>query len=400
MIGFVVIAVIVVIVDTAVLLRSPRMDSHWLRDFPLIDAANSPYVSVSGRFVVDGPALLFDWSGVEVTASLQGSLFGIVLSDVGNHYDVIVDGGSPRILATTGESQATYILSSGSDDDGIHSVVLIKRTEGVAQPSTRGAVVLHGFKASGGWGPPLWFGANLSTTELAEVDLAKQQHQRRLLFIGDSMTCGLGSLGQDGCDLHDPAMESAPAAFAAQTASAFGAERQLICVSGHGVLRNYGEPRELWGKETVPTLWRLLLGTRIDAGVVEVVPPASASSSWVPHAVVIHLGTNDFLTPGGPSRVEFSAAYHDLIRQVRHVFGVSVPMILACGPMCIHCPVCGYVQEVAQAAGAYFVDLRFEMSSAETGCWAHPSVLGHQRMTATMLPILAKATSWQTLQSR
>lgn len=337
-----------------------------------VRATERDSVRVMGRFLVSSDdTILFDWSAVTVTASLHGSEFSVVLSDRGNLYNVSVDGMAHGILSTTSKPNASYLLASGLAPDN-HIIKLIKRTEGGGGiHATRGAVELHGFVASGRGGP------------------LPRCRGRRLLFIGDSISCGYGALGTRGCQ--NPELESATVAFSARTAAALEAEYHLLCYSGKGLVRNFGQRRAEWHHQTMPTIWQRTLASRVG-------DPWNVSS-WVPHAIVIHLGTNDYNNHEGPSHREFVTTYRHFISEVRKDLGM-VPVVLACGPMCRNCPVCDYVAAVAAGGHSIsFADLRIDESNTSIACWGHPSAAGHQHMSEILVPLVAAAAGWQAPDS-
>lgn len=343
----------------------------------LVPASDTASVRVTGQFsrTTDG-AILFDWPSVTLTASLRGTELAVVLSDTGNFYDVSIDEIPGSVLATTNRSEASYTLASGLAPS-IHTVVLVKRTEG-ASPSmaaTLGVVTLHGFTADGPGAqlpPPL---------------------SRRLLFLGDSISCGYGALGSGSCDAKRPELESSSVAFAARTAQSLQAEYHLLCASGKGVVRNYGGSRADWHRSTLPVMWRRALGSDPDSGDWN-------ATSWTPHAIVVHLGTNDFSTPGAPSHSEFAESYRSFLSEVRRAHG-GVPAVLACGPLCSRCPLCDYVEAISRSeASLAFADLRLQLSSPERGCDGHPSAAGAGRMAEVLAPVVAAAAGWPVPVSR
>jgi len=342
-----------------------------------MDGLNNSRVRVVGRYVSTSPGTVrFDWPGIAVVASLRGSRLSVVLGGTGNLYKVIIDGVEQKALLTKEASNQSYVLSPKLSD-GDHVVMLIKRTEGM-KPG--GLSELHGFTADG-------FGRLLPPPKA-----------RRLLFVGDSICCGMGALGKVGCDLHSSRLEDATTSFAVQTAVALDAEYQLACASGKGMLRNYGQQRGQWYRETMPDLWRRRLVNDATSG------NWTFDNHWRPDVIVVHLGTNDFVTAGGPQQAEFALTYRRFLADVQSAVakdGTPVPAVLACGPMCAACDLCRYVQGVAEEKPFLsFADLRFQMSPAETGCSGHPSALGHKRAAASLIPVVAAAAGWTVPENR
>jgi hypothetical protein len=83
-------------------------------------------------------------------------------------------------------------------------------------------------------------------------------------------------------------------------------------------------------------------------------------SQWVPDAVLINLGTNDYSTQPYPPQDVFVSGYQKFISFIQSRYltiNPNLQFFLACGPM-IGNPCCQYVQQVAKLEGATYVDLQ------------------------------------------
>ena len=89
----------------------------------------SPAIHYLGRFDTRDPAgPRFAWPGSAIAATFRGTGIQVTLSDTGtNYFVVVVDGGAPKALATSGDDK-TYTLASNLAN-GQHTVMLTKRTE-------------------------------------------------------------------------------------------------------------------------------------------------------------------------------------------------------------------------------------------------------------------------------
>ena len=142
------------------------------------------------------------------------------------------------------------------------------------------------------------------TGELQTVPAA----ERRIEFIGDSLTCGLGSEDSGGTIQDRCKTEDGANTYAALTARAVGADYQVVSVSGWGVAAGADDKN-----------WRI---SRIyeKASYRRDSEKPWDFSGWRPDLVVINLGSNDdnFRRRGGSlTDEEFIAGVRELIAQVQ-----------------------------------------------------------------------------------
>jgi lysophospholipase L1-like esterase len=275
-------------------------------------SARSPLIAYSGRVdcaAEGGPLLGF--VGASVRLRFVGSGLDLLLKDFGrgtpqttNYYDVTLDGGTPRLLEVSPERER-YELFSGLPE-GPHTVEVFKRGE--AAP---GGVA--------GAGKAQLLGFVLRGSHLLPVDLPA----RKLEFVGDSITCGYGNeLETDTPDLaHYTSLRSnGHKAYGAITAGLLGARYSAVAYSGRGMARNYaGAPGAL-----LPELY---------SSSVPEEPSAApwAPAAYVPDAVIVNLGTNDFSTPG-VERAQFVRRYTEFLARLRGYYPQAL-LVAALGPM-------------------------------------------------------------------
>merc|ERR1712107_722034 len=95
------------------------------------------------------------------------------------------------------------------------------------------------------------------------------------------------------------------------------AECSTIGWSGMGLIRNC-----CGGETFMPDVWNRTVAT--DGSL------AWNFSSWVPDALVVNLGTNDWTDGATPA---FVTAYEELVQLASSVYGPGLNVFLACGPM-------------------------------------------------------------------
>jgi lysophospholipase L1-like esterase len=218
----------------------------------------------------------------------------------------------------------------------------------------------------------------------------------RIEVIGDSISCGYGVLGADAHCPFTYATERATATYGAHLGRALDADVTTVCWSGRGVLRNYDGSTT----GTMPELFERTL-------------PADPPVPWAfaaappPDAIVVNLGTNDFL--GGAGRpldlLGFEDAYVRFLRRVRDLYPKAF-VVVTTSPMLRAEPSPsgkGTVQDVARVSLEHVVarrtsegDRRIELiphdpetaHAVHWGCDSHPDGEMNRRMAARLEPLI------------
>ena len=246
---------------------------------------SSPLIQYSGRFDFSNPAApRFDWSGCSITVAFKGTSVGLLLEDGKNNYDVYLDN-KPVTVWVTQPSQTAYTLEGLSQ--GEHLLRVVKRTEAL-------------------WGVTTFKGVLLK--DKGEILKAPDAPAHRIEIIGDSYVCGYGSESTTvKCEDLRP-YENVEKAFGALVAKEFNAEYHVVAYSGKGIVRNYGDKAQRSPDPFPPLYDRTLCGDE---------KLAWDFKQWVPHAVIIHLGTNDHSTEPHPDPKDFTHGYVDLLKHMR-----------------------------------------------------------------------------------
>ena len=326
---------------------------------------DSPLIRYSGRVLMNKPqGAIFDWPGVSIEVSVKGPEAGFLLDGGHNNLQVKVDG----IPVTTWVCQASlapYWVRGLSP--GWHQLEIVKRTEGQ-------------------FGPMIFKGMMLGAKGVAREPAPAPK--RRIEIIGDSWVCGYGD---EGTTLHCAELrpyENADRAFGALTARALDAEYHLTAFSGRGVMRNYGEPAV---RSKNP------FGALFNRTLVESLDFPWNFSQWVPDAVVIHLGLNDFSTPPHPDPQTYIENYRRLLQQVRSVYPRAWIICFATTGWPYFSPLIKEASESFNREGdrkVLFVGYpSFPLS--DLGCDYHPKVVVHQRLADLLVPILRQCLGWK-----
>jgi lysophospholipase L1-like esterase len=331
--------------------------------------ADHPLIRYTGRFDFSDPRRpRYDWPAVTIEAVFEGSSIAALLDDGGNSYDVTIDGRTSVLRTQPGQTR--YLLADNLSR-GKHSLRLVKRTETF-------------------YGTPQFLGFELDEgRELLPLPPAKP---RRIEFVGDSITAGYGVEGNSPTCIFSPETENAALTYAAQTADLLNAAYTIAAVSGVGVVRNYNSDGAM-SAGTMLTYYGRTVANDLEEDW--------DFGQWVPDAVVINLGTNDYSTTPHPAGEVFLQGYTNLIVKVRekypdtHIFAVAGPLMVGPAEETIRSVVM-QMNEVLDDDGVHYVqiDNTLELSAVDFGCDWHPNVSGQAKIAAQLAPAIAEVMNW------
>ena len=186
------------------------------QEFPASDSR----ITWVGRTAARGADVSFDWSGVYALVQFRGDTLRLRASDTGKDYfNVWYDRDAMTALPDTtfclSSKDTTLTLFAGAP--GEHRLIVQKRTEG-----EQGCATFHAFCAD-------------------SLGQARPVRERVIEFVGDSYTCGYGTLSDSARDPFTPETEDCNRTYAAVIARHFGADFWLVAHSGMGIARNYGD---------------------------------------------------------------------------------------------------------------------------------------------------------------
>lgn len=350
-------------------------------------AASDPGIRYVGRFDFDDPeAPRMMFPAVTVETEFEGDAIDLRLKEGApgtastntEYYAVTIDGGEPVKLQTC-PAQEIYPLARALGS-GTHRVRISKRTEGSV-----GSALFLGFRVR----------------EAGTLHLPKAP-ERRVEFVGDSITCGYGNeVSTTDPDSYSftSTNENALLAYGAVAAAELGADYVAVAASGRGMVRNYSGGSGLHAPE-----------------FYELAGPDSGAVAWdhtlySPDVVVVNLGTNDFSIGLEADEVvtmreEYRATYTKFLSRLR-VLHPKATLIAVVGPMISDSYPPGYqawtsiradVQEVVQS----FVDdgdskvLYFALSpqSSPYGEDWHPTLATHQKMADALSAFIKEELGW------
>lgn len=330
--------------------------------------ADDERIRYIGRFDFQDPQKpAFDWSASAIEFAFSGTSLTIDLEDGRNSYNVTVDDRCQVLETEIGVGR--YLIAEDLEP-GSHLFRLTKRTEAYV-----GAAVFGGMQITGG-----------------DLEQPPPGAERRLEFIGDSITTGYGNEGQSPDCWFTPQTQNAEKSYAALTAEELGAEYALIALSGLGVVRNLREETAA-SPETAISFVERTLG--LNPFVIW------QADRTIPDAVVINLGTNDYSSVPFPSDDEFIEAYVELLQLVRTrypqalIVAVAGPLMLEPAPRVIESAVERFRAANDDGLLKYvLIKDNLERSAEDFGCDWHPNVNGHNKIASQLTPVIADELGW------
>ncbi|HAR20445.1 MAG TPA: hypothetical protein DCR46_07275 [Cytophagales bacterium] len=348
-------------------------------------AANNPNFLYVGRVVKEMNKVVFSYPGVTILANFEGDALDLLFNELGiggnehtNYLQITIDKGSPIVLALQSDVAVYQIARNLSK--GPHSLEIFKRTE-----SSVGTVEFLGIRLSKGFGlvaPPIL-------------------PNRKMLFIGNSITCGFGNDTIIPGNLNSgfrSKNENNYNAYGAITARALEAQYVAVAYSGRGITKNYD------GSSTglAPTFFHEAIPDREEY--------AWKHALYVPDVILINLGTNDFSAErqgfGKIDSAAFVGSYLDFIADIKKQYP-NATLICAVGCMMSDWYPAGakhwtriqnYVQSVAKQRNKMgdtkIHYLKFDPQNPPYGEDWHPSTATHQKMATTLVHFIKQLNIW------
>ncbi len=220
-----------------------------------------------------------------------------------------------------------------------------------------------------------------------EISPTASDKNRRIEFIGDSITCGFGDECASASDGFTTATENPWDNYAALTARRLNADFHLVSWTSIGVLSNsvkedVNEPDDAW---VMPKIYGYT--DKGMEGCLGLEPKKWDFSLFKPQLIVVNLGTNDKdYTRGIPERTAaFEHCYEEFIREVRRL---NPDAYILCALGAMGQELCPQVEEaVKRLDDEKISSLRFEVQCESDGIGAenHPSLATHKKMSHRLL---------------
>jgi lysophospholipase L1-like esterase len=334
-----------------------------------------PRIVLLGRVDKTDPAApRFGYPGTGWAIRFVGSSLtvGVDSDSATSALTLVLDGKQlPVAILQQGPNLVEVVVPAVAWDSAkvAHTLQVIKRTE-----TWQGVITFRG----------LTMGASMLLS-------APQLPQRRLMFIGDSVTCGTGVNNNSTCKnpVTDPASDAYDS-YGMLLGRRLDAQVQLVCYGGRGLERDYHGFGVTEGVLNAPQF--------LDLAIAADDPKKRAPwnvASYTPDAIVVSLGTNDFsLQPTKPlDASKWVGDYVALLKRLRAEYPQAV--ILGTEGAIVTNPLLRqYIQQSVAKAHDPKILWAESHHYPGNGCDGHPSREQHVHMAEDFEVVLREQLGW------
>jgi lysophospholipase L1-like esterase len=334
--------------------------------------ADNPNIQYVGRICFDNPKQpRFTFPGVQINARFTGTSLKMLCKPQSGYFMVRIDEAEPFKVAFRGERDSVATLAVALTK-GEHLVRVMYIIEGYElKPDFRGFVL----------------------DKDGELLDAPALPERRIEFIGNSITCGYGNESIEMTDPFEYETENHYYTYAQLTTRNLEAMAHVVARSGIGVYRSYDGPKKGTPENVMTTEYEYTnLYDRSERWDF---------SRYQPQVVCINLGTNDLSTNNYDVKL-LKQAYKQFLKQVRS-HNSQAKIVYLCGSMLngkeldIAKKTLNEVVEEAHKDGdkeVYRFDFTPQNGDLYYGASWHPSLWQHQKMAAELTAYLRTLMHW------
>ena len=330
------------------------------------------HIQYVGRICFDNPQRpRFTFPGVQINAGFTGTSLKMIAKPKSGYFMAQIDEAAPFKVSFMGERDSVVTLATALPK-GEHTVRLMYIIEGYElKPDFRGFILDND-------------GTMLDAPALPE---------RKIEFIGNSITCGYGNESVNRGDPFEYETENHYLTYAQLTCRNLGAVAHVTARSGIGVYRSYGGPKTGTPENVMTTEYEYTnLYDRSELWDF---------SRYRPQVVCINLGTNDLSTNNYDAKL-LKQAYKKFLKQVRQ-HNPKAKIVYLCGTMLngkeldIAKQALNEVVEEAKKEGdteVYRFDFTPQNGDIGYGADWHPSIWQHQKMAGELTAYLRALMHW------
>lgn len=333
--------------------------------------ATDKNIQYIGRISMKNPERpTFTFPGVQIRSAFNGTSLRMIAKPNSGYFMATIDGSEPFKVSFNSQRDSVVTLATALPR-GEHEVQLMYVTEGYDRRAE-----FRGFLLDEGCG----------------LVTPKPLPERKIEFIGNSITCGYGveSVERDA-EFQDETCNHFYT-YAALTARALNAQHLVVARSGIGVYRNYNGPKS--GD-------KINMNTEYKHTLLYDTTEQWDFSRYTPQVVCINLGTNDTSTKGADPKL-LRQGYVNLMKQVREAYP-SAKIVFLCGSMMngdalkLASKTMNDVVAEANKAGdkeVYRFDFTPQDGSLGYGASWHPSLRQQEKMAGELTSFLRTLMGW------
>lgn len=311
----------------------------------------------------------FTYPGVSIFANFEGTSLQMKAKPGSGAFMVEIDDNLPYRINFS-ENDSIQTLAEGLPE-GLHSVRIMYAIEGYElKPAFKGFYLDNG-------------------CQLGEAPVLPE---RRIEFIGNSITCGYGVESENPKDPFTYDTENHFYTYAARTARALKAQHLVVARSGIGIYRNYAGPRS-GSKDCMPAMYEQVLFT-------------DSTELWnhalyTPDVVCINLGTND-ISLNDYDMDLLTDGYRRFMKKLRSIYP-KAKLVLLSGSMTDSKALSDIKKAMDTVVGemnkggdkeVYRFDMSPQTGSLGMGASYHPSMRQQQKMASELTAYLKKLMKW------
>jgi lysophospholipase L1-like esterase len=326
------------------------------------DNPNFYYVGRINYSIMESPVMY--WPGTYIKAKFEGTSLTVVLDDSTglSFFDIYIDEDyNHPFLIDCKKGNNKYLVSSTLTDT-IHGLVIFRRTE-----ASTGSTKFLGIE--------LDEGKNL-------IDPGAEL-QRKILFYGDSITCGYGDEAPDSYADDNLKYENNFLAYGAVASRLLNADYMCIAKSGIGLMKSFFNM-------VMPEYYY-----RLD--------PDRAESQWdfnlfVPDVVVINIMQNDSWLLGSRDSATITNTYANFVREIRghHQNAFIVCALGSMDATKTGSPWPGYIKGAVESLKNNDQNIGTYFFSFDPSWTKHPRVRHQKNMGEKLAAYIAEKLEWTT----
>ena len=223
--------------------------------------------------------------------------------------------------------------------------------------------------------------------------------EKRIEFIGDSITCGYGIDDEDPLHHFHTSTEDVTRAYAYKTAQLLGADYSMFSISGYGIISGYTEG-DRRPDQTIPQYYESMGFSYGSFGGKKSQSLGWDFSSFTPDIVVINLGTNDdsYCKDDESRRALYTEEYVNFLKNVRgHYPNAYILCTVGIMGQRIFKPLESAVQKYKSESGDVNIStMLFDEQLPADGLVAdyHPTEITHSKAAERLAAEIGKIMNW------